>query len=531
MGEKKPWITTVLLAGVVFFSGAWYLQGANAATAPVGPRMLSDVLQYVARFYVDSIPVDSVYVRAAEGLVQSLHDPYSEVMPPRDLKQITEQTTGNYGGLGMQIDVRDGWITVVAPLPQTPAEEAGIEAGDQIIEVEGKPTRGISQDSAVNTLRGPAGTKVSIKIHRPGYQEPIPFTLTRRAIHNSSVLPGTMLQNGVGYVQLSTVSGESADELRREINLLRDKGMKGLVFDLRRNPGGLLDQGVAVSELFLDPGQTVVSTKGRLENMNETYTASINQPWPEMPIVVLVNEFSASAAEIISGALQDNDRAVVVGVPTFGKGLVQSLIPLEGTDRALKLTTGRWYTPSGRTIQREVGSEESQVEQAQREALGLDSSKRERPTYKTSSGRTVKGGGGVVPDLIVRADTTTIPEREFLKGLGSNIEAFRDAIASTALELKAAKTVTSWDFKVTPQMLQTVFSKLETKGVKLTPEQIAGGSKLVSDQLAYETVRYVFDRAQASRRQSLDDPQVKAAVELLRKASTPASLFKELPSE
>ncbi len=528
---KKPWLMTMALFGGVVASGAWYLQGANAAISPAGPRVLMDVLQYVTRFYVDSIPLDSAYLRAAEGLVASLNDPYSEVMPPPDLKRITEQTTGNYGGLGMQIDVRDGWITIVAPLPQTPAERAGIEAGDQIVEVDGKTTQGLSQDSAVKTLRGPAGSKVSIRIQRPGYSALIPLTLTREVIHFSSVQPGTMLDGDIGYIYLTTVSEESTDELRREITALRAMGMRKLVFDLRQNPGGLLEQGIEVAELFLEPGQGVVSTKGRMSDMNRDFTASLKQAWPEMPIVVLVNEFSASAAEIIAGALQDNDRAVVLGNATFGKGLVQSLIPLEGTDRALKLTTGRWYTPSGRTIQRTVRNEGSQIEQAVLEASGRDTTTRDRPVFRSISGRAVYGGGGVVPDMIVRADTMSTPEQTFWRAVTPKLEIYRDALLATALDLKERKAITSRDFEVTPVMVQSVFDRLAAKGMTLTPEQIEGGRSLVNEQLAYEISLYVFDRAARSRRVSMHDAQVKAAMQLLRQGTSPASLFDLLPKD
>ncbi|MBK6495600.1 MAG: S41 family peptidase [Gemmatimonadetes bacterium] len=515
---------TAVVAAVSFFSGGWLMQGATARATPDGPRLLGEVLDHVTKYYVDSLSADSIYAKASHGLVEQLGDPYSTLMEREDFKQITEMTTGNYGGLGMQIDVREGWITVVAPLPETPAERAGIEAGDQIVEVNGKVTRDLNQDDAVKTLRGAPGTRVDIKIRRPGIPQPMPFALTRETIHYRSVQPGILFDGGIGLIALTPVIETSSDELRAEVNALRAKGMKSLIFDLRGNPGGLLTEGITVSELFLDRGQGVVSTRGRVPEMNKSYAAQSTQPWPEMPVVVLVNEWSASAAEIIAGALQDNDRAIVIGTATFGKGLVQTLFPI-GNDRALKLTTARWFTPSGRTIQRDAKNQEAQVEQATAEALGRDSVKRVLPTFKTVGGRTVKGGGGIVPDRIVRGDTLTDAEKTFAKALGSNVAAYRDALVSTALEAKEKKLVTSEGFPVTDQMRQLVLSKLAAKGVVMSPEQIAGGRALLDDQLAYEISRYVFGRQAEIRRRSSDDPQVRAAIELLKRAPTRAALM------
>lgn len=521
---RNRWGLIVVVAAVSFFSGGWLLQGASARTAVDGPRLLGDVLDRVSKYYVDSLPRDSVYAKAGHGLVSELGDPYSTLMDREDFKQITEITTGNYGGLGMQIDVREGWITVVAPLPETPAERAGIEAGDQIVEVNGKVTRDLNQDDAVKTLRGTAGTRVELKVRRPGIPQLMPFAITRQTIHYRSVQPGILFDGGIGLVALTPVIETSSDELRKEIDGLRAKGMKALIFDLRGNPGGLLTEGVAVSELFLDRGQAVVSTHGRVAEMNKSFAADGTQPWPDLPVVVLVNEWSASAAEIIAGALQDNDRAIVVGTATFGKGLVQTLFPL-GTDRALKLTTARWFTPSGRTIQREAKDQEAQVEQATSEAAGRDSVKRVLPTFKTVGGRTVKGGGGIVPDRIVRGDTLTDAEKGFARALGSNVATYRDALVGSALEIKEKKLASTEGFVVTDAMRQLVLGRLAAKGVTLTPAQVAGGTTLMNDQLAYEVSRYVFGRQAEIRRRSTDDPQVRAAIELLRSAPTRAALM------
>ena len=472
---RQRWGVIVTVAVISFLSGGWLLQRSTAAGGNVyqQARLFDDVLGHVSAYYVDSLGETDLYEKATEGMLEQLKDPYSVLLTGDDYKALTEQTSGNYAGLGIQIDVRDGWITVVAPLPETPAERAGVQTGDRIIEVDGKSTEGWKNDQAVKALRGEPGSKIVITVMRSGIADPIKYPLIRAQIHIRSVPTGTMFDGGIGYISLNPVSETSAGELRQEIAAMKRKGMKSLLLDLRSNPGGLLDQGVEVSDLFLDVKQEIVSTRGRARGSTKQFFDETRQTWPELPIVVLVNEGTASAAEIIAGALQDHDRAVVVGTPTFGKGLVQTLFPL-GEGVALKLTTARWFTPSGRTIQREVESEEAQFEQAALEASDTaanaaatsasDSAIRARPVYKTGAGRVVRGGGGIVPDLVVVADTLTDGEKEFSKAMGTNAPTWRDVVTGFALEQKSAKRSNRRRFTVTPQMREQVYQRLKQGG-------------------------------------------------------------------
>ncbi len=529
---KQRWSLIAMVAVISFLSGGWLLQRGVAVGGNVyqQARLFDDVLSHVHTYFVDSLPETDLYHKATNGMLEQLKDPYSVLLTGDDYRQLTEQTSGNYAGLGIQIDVRDGWITVVAPLPESPAERAGVQTGDQIVEVDGKATEGWKNDQAVKALRGEAGTKIVIRVRRAGIAEPIRYELTRATIHIRSVPPGTLFEGGVGYISLNPVSETSANELRDEITSLRGKGMKSLVLDLRLNPGGLLDQGVKVTELFLDRGQEIVSTRGRARGASKNFLDEHKQLWPDLPIVVLVNEGTASAAEIIAGALQDHDRAVVIGAPTFGKGLVQTLFPL-GEGVALKLTTARWFTPSGRTIQREAKSEEEQFEIAQASLDSIpdpstsDSALRERPMFRTDGGRVVRGGGGIVPDLVVRPDTLTTSEREFGRALGSNVPAYRDAITSYALELKRSRGVAAEGFRVTPEMRQEVYQRLRAKNVDISPAVFEGAGTLIEEQLGYEVARYVFGRPAEFRRRSMDDDQLQTAFGLLRKAQTPRELM------
>ncbi|HET9133933.1 MAG TPA: S41 family peptidase [Gemmatimonadales bacterium] len=526
--DVRRWFLVAGIVAVSFVSGGWLLHGTDDAPSMPAPDLFRSVMQAVSEYYVDSLPDDSLYHKAATGLLEELNDPYSTLVEGESYRELTEQTTGNYGGLGIQIDVRDGVIMVVAPLPETPAERAGVEAGDQIIAVDGKSTRDLNQDDAIKTLRGAPGTPVVLEVRRPGVQELMRFRMVRETIHFRSVQPGTMLEGGVGLVQLTQVSETSAEELQDEIEALRKRGLTGLILDLRGNPGGLLDQGVAVSDLFLDKGQQIVSTRGRAEGTSRIFAAERDQRWPALPVVVLVNEYSASAAEIIAGALQDNDRAVVVGTPTFGKGLVQSLFRL-GDGRALKLTTARWYTPSGRSIQREARNEMDQVAAVESIADGTDSLALDSlPTHKTISGRLVRGGGGIVPDRIVRTDTLVDGEKLFVRAVGGNVSAYRDALVATAIALKERGAVSSRAFVVTPEHRALVFAKLAEKGVALTEAEKAGAAKLVDDQLGWEIARYVFGRDVELARRAADDAQVREAAMLLRAGRTPAALLQQV---
>jgi carboxyl-terminal processing protease len=533
---RQRWGVIVTVSVISFLSGGWLLQRGAVTGGNVyqQARLFDDVLGHVSAYYVDSLGETDLYQKATDGMLEQLKDPYSVLLTGDDYRALTEQTSGNYAGLGIQIDVRDGWITVVAPLPETPAERAGVQTGDQIIEVDGKSTEGWKNDQAVKALRGVAGTKITITVRRSGIPDPIKYPLTRAQIHIRSVPSGTMFEGGVGYIALNPVSETSAGELRSEITAMKRKGMKSLLLDLRFNPGGLLDQGVEVSDLFLDAKQEIVATRGRARGSTKQFFDDTRQTWPELPIVILVNEGTASAAEIIAGALQDHDRAVVVGTPTFGKGLVQTLFPLsEGV--ALKLTTARWFTPSGRTIQRTVDSEEEQAEVAALEATDTmlgepdpsasDSAIQARPIYRTSGGRIVRGGGGIVPDVVVKFDTLTEAEREFAKALGSNLPQYRDVLTRLALEQKSAKQVTSENFPVTPELRQRVFQRLKEKGVELTPAEFDKGARLVDQQLAYEIARYVFGKQAENRRRAVDDRQIQTALGLLRQAQTPKELL------
>jgi carboxyl-terminal processing protease len=312
-------------------------------------QIFSDVLDIVQENYVEEADSKELVEGAITGMLKTL-DPHSSYLNPEAYKELQVETKGSFGGIGIEITIRDGFLTVVSPLEGTPADEVGIEAGDQILRVDGEPTKEMTLMEAVTMMRGPKGTKVVLTIMREGFAKPKDFVITRATIAIKSVRAKT-LESGYGYLRLSQFQSTTARDLRQALTKLEKENqpMKGLILDMRNNPGGLLDQAVKVSDEFLDEG-LIVYTGGRLKSQDMRFEAHTNTRPHRYPIVVLVNEGSASAAEIVAGALQDHKRAVVVGVETFGKGSVQTVMPLRN-GAALRLTTSLYYTPSGRSIQ------------------------------------------------------------------------------------------------------------------------------------------------------------------------------------
>jgi len=308
-------------------------------------KVFSEVLTLVRHNYVESTNSRELIFGAIRGMLEAL-DPHSSFMPPELYKEMQIETQGSFGGLGIEITVRERYLTVVAPIEGTPADRAGIVAGDRIIRIDGAPTKDMTLVDAVRKLRGPKGTPVAITILREEL-DPFDVTVTRDIIEVHSVRTSD-LGEGIGYVRLISFQERTSRDLQDELKALREKGMRGLVLDLRNNPGGLLTQAVQIADLFLEKGKLIVYTEGRAKSQNLSFVDQHDNP-QDFPMVVLVNKGSASASEIVAGALQDHQRAVVVGTQTFGKGTVQTVIPLNDGS-GLRLTTAKYFTPNKRAI-------------------------------------------------------------------------------------------------------------------------------------------------------------------------------------
>jgi carboxyl-terminal processing protease len=310
-------------------------------------KTFTEVLSHIESNYVEETEPEKLIHGAIRGMLRTL-DPHSSFMPPDVYREMQVETEGRFGGLGIEITIRDDILTVVAPIEGTPAYRAGVQAGDQIVKIEGESTKEIALIDAVKKLRGPEGTAVTISIFRKGFTEPKDFTLTRAVIQIKSVR-WKKLPDDIGYVKLRSFQKSTSDELEAALQDLEEQHIRALVLDLRNNPGGLLEQAIAVSDEFVEGGKLIVYTKGRLAGQNMKGYSKNDRAHLEFPMVILVNGGSASASEIVAGALQDMGRATVVGTQSFGKGSVQTIIPLSDGS-GLRLTTAKYYTPSGREI-------------------------------------------------------------------------------------------------------------------------------------------------------------------------------------
>ena len=485
-------------------TGGWlFTRGLEAPSAPGPSRTLVDnVLQLVHERYIDSVPTVQLYERAVAGMLEELDDPYTTYLTRERFDRIEERASAQYAGVGLRVDLRDGWPMVTAPIQGSPGERSGIKAGDRIVEIEGKSTKGWGNAETTRALRGDPGSQVRVTVERSGVPEPIRHNLTRGEIYRRAISRTLLMAGGAGYIDVNIFSDSTEHELRHAIDSLIKEGMRTLVLDLRGNPGGVLAQGVAVSELFLDPRQTIVTMHGRTADMNRTYADTGRQLWSQLPVVVLIDGRSASASEIVAGALQDHDRAVIMGAPSYGKGSAQSLFPLP-SGAGVRLTTARWFTPSGRSIDRLLSAEEE---------AGDAATRKERPAFKTDKGRVVYGGGGIVPDTQSFDSTFFLQELALSSALGGAIPQFRDALTAHAIELRRTSAVRSPDFTVSPQMREDFWRMLQIRRVKLDRAVFDTNAEFVTRLMTSEIARIVFGPAVEARRSAERDLVVRQAV-------------------
>jgi carboxyl-terminal processing protease len=533
MRIKRSILAPVVVALIALATGGWLLQQGVSQEKNVyfQARLFEEVLHHVSDRFVEQKDPSALYKMAIDGMLQQLGDPHSTFMTPEDYERLRVQTQGEYGGLGIQIAKRNGWITVIAPLPNTPAERAGMQSGDQIVEFEGASTQKWSEDEALAKLRGPKGTPVNLKVTRPGMEAtPIPFRIVREEIQIKSVPVAYMVTPTVGFVDLTVFAEKSREEVQTAIDRLRSQGMKGLILDVRTNPGGLLDAGIGVSDMFLPRGALISETRSRVGNQNQKLSASGGDHYPGLPIVVLVNQYSASASEILAGALQDHDRALVLGQTTYGKGSVQTLFPLPNNNW-LKLTTARWYTPVGRSIQKPYGigahedGSDIDPEEVAEAAPGAVVDTTKKPAFKTDGGRTVYGGGGIIPDLIIPADTFSVEERAYLTAVQKYGSKYADARFTFGVRYAKAHPELKPGFAVTPDMLAEFYTLLNERGSTVERPVYNLASRWIGRELASEVTRAKWGDQEVRKRFNADDPQVRVATELLQRSTDPRSLF------
>jgi carboxyl-terminal processing protease len=522
---RRPTRTAVLatVAAAPLLAGGWILQSRAQRD---GAQLLEQVMGLVSQRFVDTVGAPALFEKAARGLVKELNDPYTELFTPKQIADFSRQTNGRYGGVGMEISEQSTFVTVARVFPNTPAENAGIQEGDRIVQIDTQSTRGWKTQQVSNVLLGTPGTKVKVTFQRPGVSQPIPINFTRAEVHIPAVAYSLVFDGTVGYVPVTRFSENTAQEIGESVRALQARGAKGVVLDLRDNPGGILEQAIATSNLFLRKGQEVASVRGR-QGDAQTYVATANPLAPSVPLVVLVNGYSASASEIVAGALQDHDRAVVVGTTSYGKGLVQTLFPLDG-GYALKMTTAKWFTPVGRSIQKERKMVDGQYVEVHPDSLESDSVRKARPKYKSDGGRIVYGGGAVTPDIIVKPDTLTTAEQTLARALAPKFPELYAALSELAFEQKGK---VAQDFTVNPQWREALFARVTKAGITVDRAQWEAGSRWIDRQIEQRVARVSFGDSTALRHTLDDDVQLRRAIELVKKGGTQRDLFAMVPAQ
>lgn len=501
---RARWVALTSVVAISFLSGAWLTRAKPSAEGSVyqQARLFENVVGAIHRHYIDSMAEGDLYQRAAHALVTSLNDPYAELLVRESYREYQRQMTGTQ----LRTDV-NGPSESGAGLGGV----AALDPGDEILAVNGKSTEGWDAGKVDEAIRRGAGPAVTVLVRPVGEDRPVVRKLTRTAVHVPAASPGILLPGGVGYVVLHRMSENAAVELRSAVESLRADGMKALVLDLRSNPGGLIREGVKVAGLFLQPGDTVAISQGRSSKQPRAYVVEESADWDDIRLILLVNRGTASSAEVIAGALQDHDRAALVGTPSYGKGVLQTTYPL-GEEVALKLTTAKWFTPSGRWVQRPPAQVAG--------GAGNRTPALEPQVLRTRAGRPIPDRSGILPDLTVRSSLRTDGERVLYSALGDDLERFRQVLSAYAAELRADGSVTDESFQVTAAMREGLYVRLLEAGVSLTPETYAEASGYVSDQLGYEIARELFGTESVVRRQAKADRQLQAALRLLKRSGT-----------
>lgn len=506
------------LLGALFAVGWFAGRGRAAGDLYANLDLFVEVFQAVQANYVDPVESKTLMDGGLRGMLLGL-DPYSRYLDAKGYASLRSSLAGSFEGIGATIDVRDGYPTIIAPIEGSPAWEAGLLPGDVLVRVDGKSGLGLTVEEAGEHLRGPAGTKVTVVVAREGESAERTFTLERRAISTKCVPYAFLAAPRIGYLRLASFGEKAGDEVRAVIDSLRGAGAHALVLDLRGNPGGLVEQAVDVSEQLVAPGSLIVYTRGRAAQQDRRYVAEKNRPELAWPVAVLVDGGSASASEIVAGALQDLDRALVIGTTSFGKGSVQNVYPLRGGAGALKLTTALYYTPSGRSIHHPHPGAEPLPDEADDEdappADTTDANKEKpRPAFKTASGRRVFGGGGISPDLVVEPDSGSA----LVRRLDSERVALRFANRWAARHADARPVPVSAE--AWRAFVESVEADSVTSGTALERERPA-----VERLLRRELTRRLASPTEAARLSVTDDAVLRRALEVLARARAPRDVF------
>jgi carboxyl-terminal processing protease len=496
--------------------------GAQGSTPPTESQVFLGAFQNILTYHQTTFNDSTLWEQALEGLIEGLNDPYATVFTPEEYGEFEEDNTGDYAGIGVQITQLNDRVTVTAVFRRTPADEVGMVVGDQIVEVEGVDARGWTTDMARDSIRGPIGSVVEVKVQREGLSEPLAFPIRRNQVHVSAVT-GSMVRDSIGYILVDQVARGSATEVDSVFGEL--EAAKGIILDLRRNPGGFLVESLSMADLFLDRGKTLASTVSRSpgqpnKTTQESWSARLPARIPDKTIVVLVDRFTASAAEIVAGALQDHDRAVVIGERTFGKGVVQTVLPLPG-DRRLRITTGKWMTPLGRSLHIPRDMQGRPLQDTEAEAEGAE----DFATVVTPAGRSLRADGGVFPDLVIEDDTLTTPEQTLLIEAGRAQIPLLLKITEFAFDHAKRSQAGTGPEELAPEAIESFIQGLEDDG--LPPEVLEndGARRYLDWQLRLTFARRAEHLDHALEFQAERDRVLAAALKLLEESGSQSDLF------
>jgi carboxyl-terminal processing protease len=528
--HRSRWLVALALVAGATLAGGTFAGKLSASPEKDTPSLdeYADILTTLSDWAPEPIAPDKIVYASIHGMLSRL-DPHTAFLEPDEFSAMKEKQHGSFYGLGIQIQKRMGKITVIAPMEGTPAYKMGIRAGDIITYIGDEELKeDTSTEDVVRKLRGPKGTQVAITIRRVGFPEPIKMTITRAEIPTKSVRYAFMLEPGVGYIMLSDFTHTSSRELTEAIDKLEKQGMKKLLFDLRGNPGGVLEQAVDVTDVFVPKNSMVVYTRGRTASSAQEYFAPGDGAHFDSPLVVLVNRGSASASEIVAGAIQDHDRGVVVGQRTWGKGLVQSVYTLS-YGAGLALTTARYYTPSGRWIQRDYSDLLAYVNPGDPDAGAQTADEAPHPNsdsaiFYTDAGRVVYAQGGITPDVIVKNDRDSKLLQQLL---------VRYAFFNFAVDWLSRHPKVTQDFTVTPEIRDEFFQFVEKQAKYSTADELKksytedANRTLVDLAIQTEIVNAKFGPEAGRRAFAAGDPQIQKGLTLFGEAARIAALPKK----
>lgn len=478
-------------------------------------QLFNEVLIKLKQNYVTETNDEELIKSAIKGMLGAT-DPHTTYFTSDEFTDFTTSTKGEFGGLGIQIDKKDEYITVVSPIEGTPAYKMGISAGDRIVRVNGVSIVNSSTDEAIKKMRGPIGTKVVITISRPGVTELMEFEIIRELIKIKSVPYYFKLDNGVGYIRISQFSESTDKELKAALDALENQKIRGLIIDLRFNPGGLLDQAIDTVNEFIGPNKLVVETKGRIQNSNRQYYTRFNRKTKDYPIIVLVNEASASASEIFAGSLQDWDTGLIVGKPTFGKGSVQQLFPLSNGN-GIKITTSYYYIKSGRCIHKELNDKIlSGKDISEDEKTEIDKKAKDK-IYYTVKGREVYGGGGITPDIEFSPD--------FLTNFGVELRR-KNTFFNYAVDYMVKHDhKVSPDFQVDNATVNDFLDYVKKQDIKFTQAEADSAMSYIKTTLTGEIIGKQYGDQAAYKVTLSLDAQFQKAIDLFDKFTTMEQMF------